>query len=256
MIYTAASAAALLLGICLYFFLRRRPHVLLVLSFEKIGTPPSSSHVKKAWLSPAGLEKIFQQLKKQGYTPLPSTPPTTTGPYPAKPVLLAFMGGYQSFFTEVFPLLQKYNFPACVFLPVNRLGTYNAWQDPHSEPWQNLLTELQIKTLAASGLVAFGPLGLDGKDISLFPTQEATHQVQESLFRLKTQLGLSPAGFAFWPAKKWNQKTAEALLSGYENLPILTPEKGINTLPPTRFLKVLFPSKNALSVRYKLWKHR
>lgn len=239
-----------------YFFLRRRPHALFVLAYEKIGKAPKHSRLKKEWVSPSQFEKELKWLRLHGFTPV-SLEKIAEGKLPQKPVLLAFMGGYQSFITDIFPLLEKHQTQAAVFIPPALMGTYNGWQDPHQEPWQNLLTEKQLKTLQKSGLISFGALGLEAEDLTQQPQEYASYSARESLFRLKTQLGLKPNGFAFWPAAEFDAQRAARILPENFKAPVLTPRIGVNKrMGKHRLLKVLFPAKNPLRVRYALWKHR
>ncbi len=239
-----------------YFFLRRRPHALIVLVYEKAGTPPPNSRLKNEWINPHAFETMLQRLKSRRFTPV-SLEKIAEGKLPQKPVLLAFMGGYQSFITDIFPLLEKHQTQAAVFIPPALMSTYNGWQDPHQEPWQNLLTEKQLKILQKSGLVSFGALGLEAEDLTQRPQEYASYSARESLFRLKTQLGLKPNGFAFWPAAEFDAQRAARILPENFKAPVLTPRIGVNKrMGKHRLLKVLFPAKNPLRVRYALWKHR
>lgn len=249
----AAAAAVLAAAIC--FFKYRAARALLVFSCGKIGRAPTNSRLKNEWISPRRLEQTFAALAKRGFISL--FPEEIVFPrLPAKPVLLAFMGGYQSFYTEVFPLLQKYNLKACVFLTQEYAGTFNAWQNPYKEAWQNLLTEKQIKELSKSGRVRFGALGLKAEDLTLLSPQEARFSAQENIFRLKKQLGLKTEAFAFWPAAKWDEKSAQKTLRGLEISAVLTPVPGVNPLPVKRpvYVKTLRPG--TLRARAAVWFRR
>lgn len=251
-IYTACALAT---AAALYAFFRRSPRALLVLCYEKVGRAPKNSRLKKEWTSAKAVERTLKTLAKRGFTTV--VPKDLNGKkQPAKPVLLAFMGGYQSFYTDVFPLLQKYNAKACIFLAQEYTGAYNAWQNPYSEPWQNTLTKKQLKELADSGLVSFGAIDLKARDITRLPAEEARFGLEENLFRLKEQLGLTPQAVSCWPAKNWNKKTAPEMLHGLESLPILTPVAGVNTEMKTTFLKTLYPAQKPWRVRWALWTHR
>ncbi len=256
MAYILLSAAVLAAALCVYVFLRRRPHALFVLAYQKAGRAPQNSRLKDEWITPQAFEKTLLRLQKYGFTTV-SLKKLSEGKLPQKPVLLAFIGGYQSFVTDIFPLLEKYQMQAAVFIAPDQVGTFNAWQDPHAEPWQNLLTEKELKTLQKSGLVSLGVLGLSAQDVTRLPQQDATVAVRESLFRLKDQLGLNPEGFAFWPAEQFDPKQAAALLPDGFTAPLLTPRRGLNKRTgKRRLLKVLFPAMQPLAVHYLLWKHR
>ena len=256
MTYFLLSAAVLAVALCVYFFLRRRPHALFVLAYQKVGKAPKNSRLQNEWISPRTFEKTLVWLRAHGFTPV-SLQKLAEGKLPQKPVLLAFIGGYQSFISDIFPLLEKYQMPAAVFTAPDLAGTYNAWQNPHDEPWQNLLTEKELKTLHKSGLVSLGALGLGGEDATRAPALDATVIVRESLFRFKTQLGLKAEGFAFWPAANFDAKQAAQLLPERFTGPVLTPRLGLNKRTGKRlFYKILFPAKNPRAVRYALWKRR
>lgn len=247
------TAAGIILAVAVYVILRRAKRALLVLTYVKIGRPPASARLKNEWTSAARLESTLNKLVRRNFkTVLPGE--LSQGRLPAKPVLLAFMGGYQSFYTEAWPIIKKYRAKACVFLVQEYVGAYDAWQDPYREPWQNLLTEAQIKELKQSGLVEFGALDLKARDLTLLPVSEAAFGAAENSFRLKKQLGLTAEAFAFWPAEKWNEKTAREILRGLENLPVLTPVPGVNSDTKTMFLKTL--PANSLRARWALWKRR
>lgn len=68
---------------------------------------------------------------------------------PNKAVLLTFDDGYLSFYTQVFPLLKKYHYPATVAL----VGSWMDGQRDANEPPAALLNWQQVRELAQSGLV-------------------------------------------------------------------------------------------------------
>lgn len=237
MIYPLA-AAGMISAAVIYLYVHRAPRALPVLTYEKIGRMPKHSRLKNEWTPAAVLERTLQTLCRRGFkTVFPGE--LTKNTLPTKPVLLAFMGGYQSFYTEVFPLLKKYNAKACVFLAQEYVGTYDAWKNPYQEPWQNLLTKTQLKELRQSKLVEFGALDLQARDLTLLSAQEAAFGAAENSFRLKKQLGITAQAFAFWPAAKWNEKTAQEIRRGIENCPVLTPVVGVNPAEEKTFLKTL-----------------
>ena len=257
MIYGLYTAAGLLAALCIYFLLRRRPHALFVLAYEKAGAAPKHSSLKGEWISPQVFGRHLNWLSKHGFTVISLQTLSSARRLPAKPVVLVFLGGYQSFFTQIFPMLKQANTPVAVFLPPALAGAYNAWQDPHREPWQNLLTENQIKEMQKSGLIDFGALCENGEDLTLLPLQQAAGLLQESAAVMQIRLKLKPKGFAFWPAARFTLKKASRLLpEGFGGL-VLTPLEGPNKRTGKKlFLKVLFPARRPLAVRWALWKRR
>ena len=207
-----------------------------VLSYQKIGRAPKNSRLKKEWASVRRLEKMLPWLIKHGYTFI--TPADLQKELPAKPILLAFMGGYQSFYTHIFPLLQQHKICATLFLAVDTLGTYNSWQDPYKEPWQNIITDKQLKEMHKSGLVQIGTLGLDGHNLLKDAPTSAQQTILESIHRLKMLYKIDACAVAFWPSAKGPHKRAMAIGGGL-NLPVLTSQPGKNALNEKKFLYIL-----------------
>lgn len=210
-------------------------HFLPILAFQKIGTPPVNSRLKKQWLTPKALENWLVFLTKKGYQFI--TPADLHKPLPPKPVMLAFIGGFQSFYTEVFPLLKKHKIPATCAVAVDTLGTYNSWQDPHTEPWQNILTSAQLNELIKSKLVRVATLGLTGNDLTELPSQQAQQEINESIYRLKKLHNIDACAVALWP---WARPNKEADYN--TDLPIFTAKHGVNNLTEKKTFRVLEPN--------------
>ena len=83
-------------------------------------------------------------------------------------VLLTFDDGYESNYTQAFPLMRKYRAPGLIF-PLMKY--FDPW---HEGSWSPHLNERQVREMLSSGLVAFGghtfdghgtvPAGPDGKN--------------------------------------------------------------------------------------------
>ena len=209
-----------------------------VLAYQKIGIAPKKSRLKNEWTSRHRLEKMRVWLTRHNYTFI--TPADLSQELPAKPVLLVFFGGYQTFYTDVFPLLQKYKAQATGLVAVETLGTYNSWQDPQHEPWQNVLTVKQLQETVKSGLVKVGTLGLDGRNLLEEEPGKARQLIEESVYRLKKYCKLDACAIGFWPWAGWNEARAQHITHGL-NLSVITSQKGINSLSEKHFLRILRP---------------
>lgn len=220
-----------------------------VLVFQKIGTAPKNSSLKSQWTSFRRMENILAFLTKRHYTFI--TPEDLHSKLPAKPILLAFMGGYQSVYTEVFPLLKKYNAKAIVFVATDTLGTYNSWQDPYQEPWQNILTAQQLKEMYKSKYVQVGTLGLTGKDLLPHETP-AREELLESVHRLATLCQINVCSVGFWPGLKDKNLARTREICAGLNLPVITSLTGKNPPDEKQFFRVLYPG---LLTQFWLWKN-
>lgn len=220
-----------------------------VLAYQKIGRAPQHSRLKNEWVSTRRLAKQITWLLKHHYTFI--TPADLPKTQPPKTVMLVFIGGYQSFYTDVFPLLKTHQICATLLLAVDTVGTYNRWQNPHQEPWQNIVTPKQLKEMQKSKRVQIGTLGLDGRNL-LTETPAAARQILlESVFRLEKLHKITPCAVAFWPFIKDPQHRAQAIGSQL-SLPVITSQTGKNPLTEKKFLRILRPG---LFTKFLLWKN-
>ena len=104
-LFSLAALSGLVSLLC--FFLRKAKPSLLVLVVEKIGTPAENSRLKEEWVSVKSLEKTLNTLCKKGFSFVSLADLKEGHKLPPKPVLLAFIGGYQTVFTDIFPLLKS-----------------------------------------------------------------------------------------------------------------------------------------------------
>ena len=242
-----AAIGLLLIGGALWWWLRRDPRALLVLSFEKIGAPLSPCRDKKKWYASHKLQQKLLTLKNRGFSFV--TPGDLTH-LPEKPVWLTFMGGYRSFYKEVFPFLQTHHIPATLFLIPDAIDHYNYWQDPHQEPWQDILTSKDLKILQKSDLISFGAAPLDGKDISSLSEEDSLFLLSESIARCKQVLNLPVTAATIWPAKGENAALAPALQKELK-LPLVALTPHTNPLPLNT---LLFQSFSPKEHPFKTWR--
>ena len=221
-----------------------------VLAYQKIGRAPKNSRLKNEWTSPRALDSQITWLLTHNYTFI--TPLDLQQELPQKPVMLAFIGGYQSFYTDVFPLLKAHKICATLFVAVDTLGTYDRWQNAGQEPWQNTVTEKQLKEMVKSKLVQIGTLGLDGHNLLADEPAAAQQTLLESIHRLEMLYKMSPCAAAFWPFVADPHNRALAIGSGL-NLPIITSQPGQNALTEKKFLRILRPG---LFTKILLWKNK
>lgn len=226
-----------------------------VVVFEKVGIPPKNTLLKHEWTSPLALKKQILWLKKHGFNFLNFHQLQQDEKLPSKPVLLVFMGGYKNFLTEVFPLLEELKLPATLCLVPNLIGTYNAWQNPAKEPWQNLLTQHDLKTIYKSGHISFAATPLTNENSADFSDEDICFALQEALFRLKTQYGFPPSACTFWPYCHSKASLDIALRQG--DLPFISAIRGTNPVTcDNRFFKTLYFSRFPIKTKLTLWKLR
>ncbi|WP_458401222.1 polysaccharide deacetylase family protein [Candidatus Avelusimicrobium sp.] len=209
------------------FFSFPKESTLKVLRIGKIG--PGGISLQR-------LEKLFIRLgKTKTYSLLPKElkkPRKKSG----RPVILLFTGGYQRFL-HVIPLLDKYGLKAVLALPVGLIGQYDSWQEPHQGPWQDLLTQEQIKHLSKNPNIAFATMGMDGTNLQNLPQDIAIWQLTESKVRLERLCAQAVTATFFAQKDPTDFAVLSAAAQHYEW--IFTHQKGNHVFPPERSLKTI-----------------
>jgi peptidoglycan/xylan/chitin deacetylase (PgdA/CDA1 family) len=125
------------LPILMYHGVDRRPSVVTI--------PPNQFQWQMEWLHDHGYKSIpLGELSRCMIT---------GEAFPERSVVLTFDDGYQSLYTEVFPVLQQYGFSATVFIIAGLCGKDNQWLgQPSFIPAMNLLTWEQIDEMARYGI--------------------------------------------------------------------------------------------------------
>jgi len=73
------------------------------------------------FMSPSDFANQMKYLKTAGYTVIPLAQIENAGQY-TKPVIITFDDGYEDNYTNAYPVLKEYNFPATVFLISSFIG--------------------------------------------------------------------------------------------------------------------------------------
>ena len=97
--------------------------------------------IAELFVSPADLEDQLAYLTENGYDPIFFSDLANLGDYD-KPVILTFDDGYRDNYENLFPLLQKYQVKATVFMITGYIGTSRS------------LTAEQLREMSQSGLVS------------------------------------------------------------------------------------------------------
>lgn len=110
--------------------------------------------INELFVSPSEMEKQLAYLVENGYDPIWFQDLEHVEDYD-KPVILTFDDGYDDNYTELFPLLRKYEVKATVFVIGNAMGT------------SHKMTEEQVKELSDSGLVSIQSHGYTHHDMNV-----------------------------------------------------------------------------------------
>lgn len=136
----------------------RLTRALPILMYHRIAT--DGPEALATWrVSPDRFEQQLCYLKRHGYYGITLDDWIRAlkegyGVLPGRAVLITFDDGYRDFLEVAWPLLQRYGFPATMFLPTGHIGGRAAWDADKGEP-APLMDWPEIRRLRGEG-VAFG----------------------------------------------------------------------------------------------------
>ncbi len=131
-------------------------------------------------VSVAQLEQHLQFLQQNGYQILPLERLTASisaqVELSPKSVFITFDDGYLNNLTHAYPLLQKYNAPATIFLPTNYIGQKSNWDDNANA----LMDIVQLKSLDPA-LISFGLHSHTHRNYKTLGIDEITADLQKNI---------------------------------------------------------------------------
>ena len=191
---------------------------------------------KSLSITPAVLESQIQTLLANGYKPIVLSDVlkyfAVEGDLPELPVILTFDDGYQDFYTDVFPLIKKYQIPVEAYVVSGFLNKT-----------KNYLTKEELLEIDKSGLVEIGAHTVHHLNLRFIPEVEAEAEIKDSKKALETLLGHPVTQFAF-PYGGYTSKLVEMVGQlGFSTA--ATTDRGTTQSFANRFvLRRIRPGKN------------
>lgn len=136
--------------------------------------------IDELFVSPEKMEQQLAYLVENGYDPIWFSDLAHLEDYD-KPVILTFDDGYDDNYTELFPLLKKYNVKATIFVIAESVG------------WQHKMNAAQIWEMADSGLVSIQSHGWSHNDMDKMDEATLHYELGESQRRLTILTGRIPS---------------------------------------------------------------
>jgi peptidoglycan/xylan/chitin deacetylase (PgdA/CDA1 family) len=134
---------------------------------------------------------------------------------PERSVVLTFDDGYQSLYTEVFPVLQQYGFSATVFLIAGFCGKDNQWHgQPSFIPNLKLLTWEQVDEMARFG-IEFGSHTFNHPRLDQLPDSALYDEIVLPKLVLENRLSRPVTVFAY-PYGRYTDPVKDMVCSNYE----------------------------------------
>ena len=177
--------------------------------YYRIGTSPQAFDEQLRFLHANGYQSIGLQQAVGMMEGVSSGP--------EKPVVLTFDDGYQDFYTDAFPVLNRFGYSATVFLPTAYIGDAG-------RPFKGLecLTWGQVRELQQAG-VEFGSHTVSHPQLRTLHTDEVRDELRRSKHTIEEKLGCPVRSFsypyAFPETDRQFKQMVRAVLeeAGYEN---------------------------------------
>lgn len=145
------------------------------------------------FLSPPDMEAQLKYLTENGYDPIFFSDLPHLDQY-KKPVILTFDDGYNNNYTDLYPLLQKYNVKATIFVIPSSVGG------------QYSMTAAQIKEMADSGLVSIQSHTQDHKELASLSADQQKQQFAQSQLAIARMTGRIPSVLSY-PSGSYDSNT-------------------------------------------------
>jgi peptidoglycan/xylan/chitin deacetylase (PgdA/CDA1 family) len=117
-------------------------------------------------------------------------------PLPDKPILLTFDDGYQNNYTEAFPVLKEFGYPATLYVVVQTVGWDNRWHDPASETRIPMISWAQLQELRDNGW-EIGSHTMNHPNLKRIELKEVKRELEKSRSVLTEFMGEVPDSFAY-----------------------------------------------------------
>lgn len=159
--------------------------------------------IRELFVSPSDMEAQLQYLNDNGFTTIHFSDLARIDQI-EKPVLLTFDDGYLDNYTELFPLLQKYNAKATIFAITKSIGVHHLY-----------FTWEQAREMADSGLVEIHSHTVSHPNLDELTYDQQKQELEQSYLDILRNLGRESYVLCY-PTGRYNADTLD-LVDDYYN---------------------------------------
>ena len=192
--------------------------------FNKLRVKPIEFEKQIAWLKAEGFNFVTMQELQDRW-----------GRHPAKTIAITFDDGYLDNLEKAFPILEKYQSKATIYVVVDRHDRdWSTYKKAHHNSGELArepkLSDEQVWFLANSGLVEIGSHTLTHANLDKLNDEECLHELVDSKIQLEHLTQKSVNSFAY-PFGIYSERDVRlAKQAGYSNA--VTTQEGIDEKMP------------------------
>lgn len=180
----------------------------LILMYHIISTPLNESEKKYA-CSPELFDKHMRFIRRN-YNAVTLDDITSykmqRQPLPKNSIVITIDDGFTDNFDNAYPILQKYEIPATIFLTAGLIGKKNLWMSSRGFPERRLLSWSNIKQM--HGLIQFGAHTVNHVSLPDVDQDTARQEITDSKSIIENNLGTEVKHFAY-PYGLFNERVVE-----------------------------------------------
>ena len=192
--------------------------------FNKLRVKPAEFEKQVAWMKAQGFHFVTMHELQENW-----------GKHPAKTVAITFDDGYLDNLENAYPILEKYQAKATIYVVVDRHDRdWSTYKKAHHNSGELArepkLSDEQVRFLANSGLVEIRSHTLTHANLDKLNDAECLHELAESKQQLEQMIEQPVTSFAY-PFGIYSQRDVElAKQAGYRNA--VTTKEGIDIAQP------------------------
>ena len=164
--------------------------------------------IRELFVSPQSMEEQLQFLTENGYTTIWFEDLPNIAQY-KKPIILTFDDGYDDNYTELFPLLKKYNAKATIFVIADRMDM------------EHKMTVEQAKEMSDSGLVSIQSHTMTHGQLDRMDEEQLVYQMEQSQLLITRMTGKVPRTLSY-PEGRYTQLAVEVAKRYYDFATVMT----------------------------------